>query len=600
MAGSAVAPVGRSGDWKGQREREAGDAEDSDGCHGDKLDKSEGKPDEMLRILKPRILHFEVDPRDTFARRMFGRRGAAVIWRLLQSPWWAVSLMVFWVCGSSWMLWSLVEDIGYPYLMCLNLVVPFSGVLQMNVCMFKRTMATFETKFVLFNVLGVYMGIAYVMQDVHLAVAWLAYVPNMFTPLFNDALPQRMRRLSASLYLPFGIAFAMAVVGIFITSSSRAQVVHIDLANGARLDVSARIVAGSAYLAVFQCKNLWSSRRSRALTVAKSTFESVKVSRKAYEDLRKAHDIIINNVHRPESPRRPKAGHVASVAPISTVVAPGPPAQAAGGQRTSNAARLRSIVCIECPVIIRTDDTLGKLFLPDAVSRLAFNILLSPIGGWILFLSHVFGDVCMLMSTFNNFTHLWWVAVLLLMPIPTLIWSVLSRAIFLRLVRTFEVLFLCCCAAAVQACVALLATDWRHGVAFIPVTASLFLTAFSDAIPQAALPCGRVLIAFPSLIVFGFFTLGTFGQLLDSQSDFVIRVMDGWTVEVRDTLGGLCVTCLFFMLRSFSSGDQLVVLKAKLFNITFESDGAVHAVRQANRRSLIAKFKLSNSNTSKG
>lgn len=520
---------------------------------GDEDEGIDGTESEMLRVIKPVYSFLEVDPRDTFARRLFGRWGAGVIWQALRQPAFVFAIGSLWLVGSFWLVLGLVRDVGYPYVGLLNTPCPVIGLLVMNVELLGRCLAAFETRFVMVNALLIYAFVIFMMEDVRLTVAWTGFVLSNLAPLCFDALPVRIRRPTALFFLPCGLIFTICVACIFVFGKSMSERAVVDVNNGVTIDLPARLASCAINTGVFLSKNIYASVHSAQFTILRVPFETVKVPKADFEGFQRVHDTILQQVASSSSysARRPRKYKAAERPQQQTT-------------RTGTSNRKRVIGVVDRPFIIETNDTLAKRFLPASAARAIFWAASHAVLGRSLAVLHVVGLTLSALTNFDSYVHLWLASFLLSIPTTVVASGLWSAPIVLRLLHSFDVKFLLAVNVATVVCVAIVASDWRHVVAFIPVLLTITCATFSDASPAFVLMNGRTVLAVPSVAMFVFLSWATFTKTLDSQTDVDFHIVGDFTFKVRDTLGGLFITAAFLMLKNITLPPRLVLLRAPL------------------------------------
>lgn len=572
---------------------------------------SGGDDDEIVRVVRPVLLAFEVDSHHTLMSVIFGNRGVALAFKVLSTTGSMTAMLIGWVVGAVFMIASLhnTEDSYGDYFTVLSVIGPVFCSSYMNPHLMRRSWGRFETKYIWFNAIGLYVGVVFTQQRVGVTVAWLSVLINIFVCIFYDAVPTVMRRLTYPFCVSAGCALLALVPVLYMAGFATydAENRFLPIAPGVGFDMLSRLISFSTNAAVYILRNLVCFfRDSHNLSTIQSKLYSSRVSRKEYNNLVAASRIMRQAemtaaaIRAKVAPRRNfslvrikarvsigrgtgAGGDPASVAPAVSVLAPrqlhGHPRNSGGGPTPRPNRHAMTLVCVMEPFVVDTRNTIAKRLVSKAYSDFWFQVLMRPAPAVIVNIWHLAGVCVYILSLFEGYAHLW--LFVSLSTIPTIgILNLCNWPLLKRLLSTFEMWYVLSTAFLLVCCVSAVATEPGNAITTVSMFVWILGAVCADSLPSALLHRSRTGIVVSQLAASGTYTIGTYFRALASQREVVVNVA-GFDINVVDVSAGMGFTLFIFLLKNFVNGvmspNCFVMLKAPVRSIKCSA----HEVQEA-------------------
>lgn len=172
---------------------------------------------EEVRMVHPSVMDILYEPRDTFARALFGKSGATRFWTLNRMPAYLFCMWVVWSTGVvAILMGSFKEDFVLPRALgALCLPVTLNAMLLFNREIVLHIVRSFDTLFMIFNALATFVcAVTLAKNHLSMASGWFGYLLCTTTPLFFDAMPSKLRAKS-QMFVFFGVAINLGLLGAF-------------------------------------------------------------------------------------------------------------------------------------------------------------------------------------------------------------------------------------------------------------------------------------------------------------------------------------------------------------------------------------------------
>lgn len=478
------------------------------------------------------MLAIEIDPRNTWGRKLLGQVGANRLWAMNRHPAAQLAMWLLWLVGSTALVAGLfTKGIFDPLWGLCCLPVNVMGSLFFHVKISKRLWRNFETRFLAANVVAMYVCIVVLSgsgaQRLRAAVGWVGFVACGLAPLFFDAVPYKMRA-KARFVIPLGCSMLFVVIAVFLFDLALIESRLVAVGGGVTIDLASRLCNFGAVTTVFYVRDVYSAAtHQKRLNSLRSAMKVSEVS----------------------------AGELAGLLGSCTAIrracaeARAPRVQRLAARPKQGQAAVYTLVCSQPPIVVFAKDTLAASSGFPRLSAWVFALMHHPVWGKAAPVGNVVGMLLYPLSLFPSFEFLCWPVSLLLVAHPLLYGCVLNRVIVRHLLGSFETWFVAANGVMLLCCVAAMANDARHIGTFASVSFWVAIASLSDGLP-AAHRRARFLLSAPMVAVLLFLTCSFYAKLLDAFDPVVVQLFAGTVkVNLAESAGGFAFNLAVFYLK---------------------------------------------------